>query len=117
MSSTLPLTGDGPININTVTPGPGTIKLQDPSSDGPGYYLLIWGSNAAGSSDANGGNIVLIPGSKSGSGNDGGVGIANFAPKGLLQLASSYIVAHAPSLDTTGAKDRANINAAIGELA
>jgi hypothetical protein len=42
-----------------------------------------------------------------------GVGIASGAPNGLLQLASSYVVAHAPSDDHSGVTDLANIKAAI----
>jgi hypothetical protein len=112
MAATLPLNGDGNIDINSSTPADGKIKLTDASS-GAGNNLTREGSTA-GSGDSNGGNILLVPGTKSGSGNDGGVGVGVTTPKGLLQLAWSYIVAPAPT--GTVATDRQNIIDAISAV-
>jgi hypothetical protein len=78
MASTLPLTGDGNITINSTTPADGLIKLANPAS-GAGKKLTIQGSDAT-SGNNNGGSIVLTPGAKYGTGTSGGVGIGTTQP-------------------------------------
>jgi len=108
--------GSGTILINPVTPANALIHLQDAWGGGDGKTLNIWGSCVAGG-DYNGGHILLNPGSRySTLGNNGGVGIQCNSPKGLLHLAGSYVVAHAPSNDTSGVTDLANIMAAIAAV-
>ena len=74
MAATLPLTGDGDINQNDGTPADGKYKLTN-SSSGAGKHLTIEGSDAATSSNADGGDIILQPGALDGTGANGNVGI------------------------------------------
>jgi hypothetical protein len=117
MASTLPLTGNGDITINS-TPADGLIKLTN-STSGAGKTLTISGSNAAA---GNGGNIILAPGAKSGSGSEGKVGIGTTTPGAKLDVAgnvrisdgsgnSSIIVV--PPATGTPVTDKRNIQDAI----
>jgi hypothetical protein len=64
-----------------------------------GAFVAVWGDNPATQS------LFVKTG--------GNVGIATSDPQGLLQLKNSYVVAHAPSGNPSGATDLANIMAAI----
>jgi hypothetical protein len=86
MASTLPLTGNGDITMNS-TPANGKIKLTNASS-GAGKILTIEGSNASGSG-TNGGNIVLTPGTGVGSGVNGNVGIGTATPGEKLEVSGN----------------------------
>ncbi|MBL8026895.1 MAG: hypothetical protein JNL74_10825, partial [Fibrobacteres bacterium] len=74
MASTLPLTDDGDITQNSETPNDGKYKLQN-AATGSGNKLTIEGSNAAASSNGNGGDITLVPGTLDGSGANGKVDV------------------------------------------
>src|SRR5208337_1172187 len=85
MASPLPLNGDGSITINSATPADGLVKLANPAS-GAGKNLTIQGSDAT-SGNNNGGNIILTPGAKSGTGSDGKVGVGITTPGAKLEIA------------------------------
>jgi hypothetical protein len=123
MASTLPLNGDGSITINSATPADGLVKLANPAS-GAGKNLTIQGSDAT-SGNNNGGNIILTPGAKSGTGSDGKVGVGITTPGAKLEIAGdmrisdgsgnkSIIVALPPTGNPT--YDGPNIQAAINAL-
>ncbi|OGJ86794.1 MAG: hypothetical protein A2268_14075 [Candidatus Raymondbacteria bacterium RifOxyA12_full_50_37] len=70
MAATLPLTGNGDITQNSTTPANGTYKLSNATAGNNGNLLTIEGSNGNGT-DRNGGNILIRPGVRTGSGTDG----------------------------------------------
>ncbi len=90
MPSTLPLTGNGNITMNS-TPADAQIKLTDANA-GNGNTLSIIGSNGAAGNNG-GGNIVLSPGAKTGTGSGGFVGIGTASPTEMLEVAGNIKLA------------------------
>ena len=101
MASTLPLSGDGSITINSTTPADGQMKLQDASS-GAGRTLSILGSNGASGSN-NGGDIVVQAGSKGTSGQDGDI-----------EIQSRLVLHSGPVVDVNAYSSLSNAISTIG---
>jgi hypothetical protein len=113
----------GEITLNNTPPADTKIKLKD-ASIGAGKTLTIQGSNGA-SGDNNGGNIILTPGAKTGTGTDGKIGISTTSPSAKLEVRGDVRISNssgnpsiiiAPPPTSTPATDRANIQAAIDAL-
>lgn len=102
---------NGSININSGEPASARMKLADRATSGNAYTLTIEGSDAT-TGDNNGGDIILTPGTGSGSGDDGRVGIGidptlygklvvQYDPKQGRGVADATVLAYCP-YDTDG---------------
>ena len=130
MASTLPLTGNGNITINSTTPADGLIKLANATS-GNGNMLTIEGSNGA-TGNNNGGNIIITPGSKTGTGTtEGALNITDSSSRNNLSIRNDgritlgygpvsnpgASIIMVPSPTGTAAIDTTNIQDAIDQAA
>jgi|WetSurMetagenome_2_1015567.scaffolds.fasta_scaffold19200_1 hypothetical protein len=114
MSATLPLTGNGDITMNSVTPADGQIKLAD-SGSGAGKNLSIIGSNGP-LGNNNGGDIIISAGAKTGTGSNGKVDFKLAGPFRISDSNANPSIIVAPPPTGTANVDRANIQAAIDAL-
>jgi len=86
----LSLVSSGNVGIGTTSPA-GILDVEGGSAaSGNGTNLTLAAQNGQASGNTNGGNIILLPGAKNGSGTVGGVGIGTTDPLGLqLYIKSS----------------------------
>lgn len=87
------ITNEGYVGIGTSAPE-GILDVRGGTAlSGHGTHINIYSENGYASGNTNGGNIYLMPGSKSGTGTEGRTGISTTNPHSMLDIEGSYATA------------------------